>query len=388
MGSTDVFALAIHADYRCRHSGVCCSLDWDVPIELPVYRSLQEAVAAGTLTPYARDREPFVEDPELPEEAAAIFQRTEQGACVFFEPASKLCIVHRDRGADALAATCRNFPRVAVRDQRGTFVSLSHFCPTAASLLFREDRPLEIVADPPAFPPADYDGLAVTDEDLPPLLTPTMLMDLEGYSAWERHMVRRCADASASPESVLATLARDAALLRQWRPGASTLVEAVERLPREPVVADAPSALGESLALHAGVMGAVPDEMKPDPDEQGLEEAFDRFVRQAWDGFRQPLNRYLGAKAFASWTAYQGKGVATIVRGLEAAMALVRVEAARQCRDSRRALDESLLKEAIRQADFALNHLAIGEDLASSWSIVEGSPQLFKVAEGVPIRDR
>ena len=42
-----VRALSIHADYRCRHSGVCCTLHWDVPMELHVYRSLEEAVATG-----------------------------------------------------------------------------------------------------------------------------------------------------------------------------------------------------------------------------------------------------------------------------------------------------------------------------------------------------
>ena len=52
-----------------------------------------------------------------------------------------------------------------------------------------------------------------------------------------------------------------------------------------------------------------------------------------------PLKRYLANKAFASWTAYQGAGILSIVRGLEAALALVRMEAARQCRNAGRALD-------------------------------------------------
>lgn len=70
-------------------------------------------------------------------------------------------------------------------------------------------------------------------------------------------------------------------------------------------------------------------------------------------------------------TAYQGRGVLTIVRGLDAALALVRVEAARQCRNAGRRLDADLLREAFRQADFILNHLAVGEDLAAVWSHVE-----------------
>ena len=50
---------------------------------------------------------------------------------------AKRCIVHRDLGEPHLPTTCRHFPRVAVQDRRGTFVSLSHFCPTAASMLFQ-----------------------------------------------------------------------------------------------------------------------------------------------------------------------------------------------------------------------------------------------------------
>jgi hypothetical protein len=126
-----------------------------------------------------------------------------------------------------------------------------------------------------------------------------------------------------------------------------------------------------SLARHAEAMRAVPAELLPDPDEEGLAEAFTRFVRPAWPAFHAPVNRYLAAKSFASWTAYQGRGVAAIVRGLESALALVRVEAARRCRDEARTLDAALLLEAFRAADFILNHLAVGEDLATAWSAVE-----------------
>jgi hypothetical protein len=63
--------------------------------------------------------------------------------------------------------------------------------------------------------------------------------------------------------------------------------------------------------------------------------------------------------------------VATIVSSLDAALAVVRVEAARQCRDADRRLDASLLLEAIRRADFVLNHLAVREQLAKVWSAAE-----------------
>ena len=94
-------------------------------------------------------------------------------------------------------------------------------------------------------------------------------------------------------------------------------------------------------------------------------------MRPYWGAWSRPLRHYIAAKAFASWTAYQGRGLRSIVRGLEAAVALVRVEASRQCRDAGRALDQALLLEAFRQADFALNHLAVGENLAEAWSVAE-----------------
>jgi hypothetical protein len=41
-----VYSLSIHADYRCRHSGACCTADWDVPVELPALQNVDEALTA------------------------------------------------------------------------------------------------------------------------------------------------------------------------------------------------------------------------------------------------------------------------------------------------------------------------------------------------------
>ena len=370
--SSPVFSLSIHADYKCRHSGACCTADWDVPVELPVYRSLDDRIRIGSLrvAPTAEPLRPFIVEPDLPDDAAAMLERTDRGECVFFEPESHLCVVHRDAGEDALPATCRHFPRLSVCDSRGTFVTLSHYCPTAASMLFRDDVALAIVENPPAFPVADYDGLTVEADDFPPLLSPSMLMDPEGYSAWEQHMVRRCA-ADVSPESIVRTLASDAERLRAWRPDAGALVGAIDRLPAAVTAVDSPERLDESHRLREQVVAAIPDDLKPESDGTGIDAAYRDHVRNAWSRFHRPLNNYLAAKAFASWTAYQGRGLATIVRGLEAALALVRIESSRQCRNADRALDRELLHEAFRSADFALNHLAVGEDLAAAWSDAE-----------------
>jgi hypothetical protein len=259
-----------------------------------------------------------------------------------------------------------------VRDARGTFISLTHYCPTAAASLFREDVPIEIVESPPAFPDAAYEGLVVTDEDWPPLLRPGVLADADSYAAWERHMVARCAEPRLSPEGVIATLARDAGIVQSVTPvTAYAITNAIAQLPRDGAAGAVPAALDTSLADHAEAMQAVPDDWRPEPDTRDLAAAYVRDVRPRWNAWNAPLKRYLAAKAFASWTAYQGRGFLTIVRGLEAALALVRVEATRQCRDAGRPLDAALLREAFRQADFLLNHLAAGDELADSWSKVE-----------------
>ena len=368
-----VFSLSFHADYQCEHSGVCCSSDWDVPVELPIYRSLQEALSSGRVVPVAPayGGEPPLITEDLPDDAAAMLARTATGDCVFYHRTTGLCVVHRDGGETVLPSTCRNFPRVAVRDRRGTFVSLTHFCPTAARSLFRDDVPIAIVEGPPAFPPRDYDGLTVDDDAWPPLLHPRMLMDLEGYSAWEHHMVARCADATATAEDVLATLRRDAELLRRFAPGRSTLTQAVEALPRDVVRAAPPTLLDASLTMRDQVIMAVPDDLKPALDDPALAGFFTKYVVPEWRRWQSPLRRYIAAKAFANWTAHQGRGIRAIIRGLEAAVSLVRVEAARQCGAAERALDAELLREAIRAADFLLNHLAVGDKLAGTWSRAE-----------------
>ena len=380
--SVPVYALSIHADYKCGNSGACCAAGWDVPVEVPIYYSLKEALAAGLLhpVPEAAGLDPFIVEPDLPEDTGAMFQVTDDGKCVFLNRRDRLCVIHRDLGAEAQASTCRHFPRIAVVDRRGTSITLSHFCPTAASLLFRDTVPVRIVEGPRAFPPSDYEGLIVEDDAFPPLLTRSMLMDLEGYAAWERHMVGVFAHVERAPEEGLANLVRDAGVLARWRPGTVTLAGAIAALPSLPslpsgrIEADVPEALAGSLALHHEVVLAMPEDLRPESDDDDLERAYVELVRPLWPAFAAPLNRYLAAKAFASWSAYPGRGIATIVRGLDAALAVVRVESARECRNAGHPLDAAMLLQAFRSADFALNHLAVGEDLCAAWAAAEPDP--------------
>ena len=85
---------------------------------------------------FGRERELFRTGGLLPEGAAAILAIDRHGDCVFFDNENgRLCRVQRDAGAEYLPNACRQFPRVVLHDARGTLISLSHYCPTAASLV-------------------------------------------------------------------------------------------------------------------------------------------------------------------------------------------------------------------------------------------------------------
>jgi hypothetical protein len=283
------FCLSIHADYRCRHAGACCTAGWEIPVEL----HRQPLVGAATLST--------------------------AGGCRFFDAGGqRLCALHRDHGHDALPMACQQFPRRALLDDRGTHIGLSHFCPTAASMLFREDVPLEIVANPPAFPVADhYEGMDARGA-LPPLLAPDVLMDLDSYSAWEREAVSLFARDDWTADQALAALTSTTVALSKWRPGGEPL----------------PDAVREAFDRHRSAPGATRADVR----------------------LTRPLRRYAAARVFASWTAYQSDRLSEVVGFARKALKLLANEAERICKESERPLDESVLHEAVQVADHRLLH--------------------------------
>jgi hypothetical protein len=119
--------------------------------------------------------------------------------------------------------------------------------------------------------------------------------------------------------------------------------------------------------LCGEVWAAIPEGLRP-PAPAGA----DRTMFDA-PPLAAPVRRFLAAQAFASWCAYQGRGVRTIVRSLDAAFAVLAVEAARLAREAGRACDGELLVEAFGQADLRLRHQADPQTLADAWSAVERS---------------
>jgi Fe-S-cluster containining protein len=325
----DVFCLNVHASWRCRHSGACCSSGWSIPVEAPLHRRLR-TTSAGAFAAGIESRD------DLPPPLTGILRTRDDGSCAFFDRGTRLCDIHRQKGHDWLPASCQQFPRVSLLDPRGTFVTLSHYCPSAVDLLFADDdddAPIEVIVNPPAFPrDAEYDGLDARDA-FPPFLRPGVLMDWDTLAAWDRFAFNRLSRERRSVDAALRDLRLACDHVRAWTPSDGPLAERFQNLPE---------------------MGTTPS--LPASEE---EEAFIR-----------PLCRYAAAKLFGSWCWYQGAGLRTVIRSVEAALAEVRAEA-RQARQHGRMLDRSILRESIRQADLRLVHLASREALAREWSAAE-----------------
>lgn len=293
--------LSFHAAYRCRSTGACCSAGWTIPFSPSEFQGL-----AGL----ALSRASFV---PLADGVMAAGVRDE-GPCTFLEDGARLCEIHRLGGQAALPLTCRMFPRIVLHDPRGTFISLSHFCPTAAALLFEAGPPAAIVDAPGSLTGiGELDGLDAR-EVWAPLLRPGVLMDHDSYGAWERLAVELLTrDGVAPGDSVTALDAATDALVA-WTPGSSRLLDAVH---------DAFESTTRPSAAPA---------------------AHDRAV-----------NRWLAARLFGTWIAYQGEGLRTIVRYLRACLASFQIELAR---------DGDPL-EAIRRCDRLIVHDASSQRIAT-----------------------
>jgi hypothetical protein len=353
-----MLALSIHADYACRHSGRCCATDWDVPVETPARLAIETGIRAGQLPmvdAFAAGAPPAGYD--------GVLARASDGACVWFDRDSRLCAVHSRLGEPSLPTTCRMFPRIARTGPRGVAITLSHYCPTAARMLLRDDVPLAVVERPPAFPSGTYEGLDA--DEWPPLLHPRMLMDDEAYEAWEAHVVWRCATVR-SLWSALATIRRDGEALGTWRPDDGPLLDAVQACRGRTAVETLPPA---DDWVRSRVQDARDATHGAASDADDFGDAHDlRAALDALQPYEPAALRLIAAHAFASWCAYQGRGLAAHVRSLETAAAVLVVDVARVTAGGTRSLDDDGFLAAVSATDFLLRHQASREELAARWS--------------------
>jgi len=115
-----VRCLSLHAHYRCRDSGACCSSGWPIPIEIPLYERLVDSLQHGAITT-VRSVAPFTPTRGLPEGAAAVLGQTADGRCAFYEAdaATHRCRIQRHSGHAAIPIACQQFPRMCLIDPRG-----------------------------------------------------------------------------------------------------------------------------------------------------------------------------------------------------------------------------------------------------------------------------
>jgi Fe-S-cluster containining protein len=375
-----VRVLALHANYCCGRTGACCSSGWDVPVEPDVEDDLRAALVAGRLKP-PHEGAPeacFRSMASLPHGARVVLRTDGGGRCCFLESGPQnACAVHRQLGEAALPSACREFPRVVLLTPGRVSVTLSHYCPTAAALLFRApstgavDPLLRVLEDPPAFPPSrTYEGLDARAA-LPPLLRPGVLMSWDAHERWEAHALQTLAREDLAPEQALLRLTAAAERIRGWSVAEGPFDATLDRVLRAPVAKTEERAGGEPvhpLDAWRTAADAVPHARLVPRPPPGVPEADLRWVAPAWPSLARPVRRYLAGRAFASWLSLQGDGLRTTVSGLALALDVLRAEAARGCREAGRTLDAGLLKEAVRRADLLLLHLASPQALARALS--------------------
>lgn len=297
------YCLSFHANYACRHAGACCKAGWPIAIESDKVYALRTRglPKSDTLTPVQCGT---AHDPHT------LIPKTDDGACAFYDAHDGLCAVHRDAGPELLPTACRNFPRVALRDSRGLFITLSHFCPTAAHLLL-SNGPISIVDAPDSLSlGGEVEGLDATNV-MPPLLRPDMLMDLAGYDAWERAGLAVLNEPARSARSALTVITAATEDACRWSPG------------RE--------------SLSARVCAAF-KRARSTLDHQRLQAS--NVVVDS------PLKRFLAAHLFASWAPYRpSASLMAVIESLERALSLT----------GEHATDHDFIA-AVREADLRLRH--------------------------------
>ncbi len=307
------FWLNFHAGYACRDSGMCCSSGWPIPVESSRVAAIESAIARDTIP--LRVVPWLAPEDNSPDDVAGTLALRSNGHCVFFEAGRPGCAIH-----EVKPAGCVHFPYVCLIDQRGVHVALSHFCPTAASMLFEHDAPIAII-EGPAPVAGDLEGLDAR-ESLPPASSDGQrLLTLDELDQWQR-------DAVAS----------------------ARMIELVS----------------DDRVLFEQARAAVPPPWSWPEAPDHLEDSWYSLVAPGWFKFEDALTRYAAAKAYASWSLYLGKGVEAAAHTARIAHAVVRIEAARQCRMFGRPLDRELITEAIRQSDLLLVHYADQSLLAAA----------------------
>ncbi len=349
-----VHCLSFHADYACENSGVCCGSGWSIAVERPVEQALRSRLAASVLPlPNGPDGFEVLADPP---EGCGVALRNVARVCWFRDGVAGRCALHRNFGEAALPSACRHFPRVCVIEPKRVALSLSHYCPTAAALLFAEAGAFSVVAEPRAFPTDwPFEGLDVRST-FSPFLRPGVLLGFDGLEALENAVV---ATLGAAPDvhSGLRSVERALLEVAAWTPrgrAVPALIAEVFRAASEStplaVRLDDPRATLLASVTHGTLAPVLPDWKPSVATALNLDFGTDRALR-----------RYLAARTIGNWVLFHGDDVRILGRYLRLALESVHLFASnRDVAESPR----TRWLEAVRSADLWLIHHCDPELLA------------------------
>jgi hypothetical protein len=241
---------------------------------------------------------------------------------------------------------------VCVLEPGTVSVSLSHYCPTAAALLFREDAGLALVERPQAFPPSrPFEGLDAR-EAYSPFLRPGVLLGFDGLRAFEERSVAVLAEGDVW--RALDRIDAAAKELRRWTKAAGSVPDVVRAsFADPPSTSSRPQADDPGKVLIASLTKGVPcapglpvfHTVGPDiPPEADL-----------------PLRRYLASRLIAGWIMFQAPDLAAVPRYLRLCLNTVLLFAAAPGQGGSHPVR---WKEAIRNSDLWILHHCDPELLA------------------------
>lgn len=293
--------------------------------------------------------EGFVPMPTPPAGCRSAFRRTADDVCWFRDPERRDCAIHRKFGEESLASACRQFPRVVVLEPAQISVSLSHYCPTAAGLLFREPRDFGIVDSPIAFPETwPFEGLDARTA-YSPLLRPGVLLGFEGLRRLEAEAIGRLSE----PEFGVGLGQIEAAFqrIRNWTARDGPVPGFVAACFRER--GEVPPAQFAPADPRPILVGSVPQGVVA-PELPAFAPGQPHISAEA----DLALRRYLAARLIAAWVLFQADDLAATARYLRLCVDTVYLFASAPDPNRGRWF------EAIRNADLWLLHLCDPEMLA------------------------
>ncbi len=289
-----------------------------------------------------------------PSGCRSAFRQASSGVCWFRDAERRDCAIHREFGEDALASACRQFPRVAVLEPTQVSVSLSHYCPTAAGLLFDPGMDFALVDRPRAFPHGwPFEGLDARAA-YSPLLRPGVLLGFDGLRRFESEAVKLFS--ATGLQEGLSRFGSAVERIREWTPtrGAvpNLVVTAFQESSLTPLRIAEPEDPRSILVRSIPSGCSVPDLPEFSPSKRALSPAADLALR-----------RYLAARLIAGWIVFQGEGLATVAAYLRLCLATVLLfEGARHASES----EPGRWLEAIRSADLWLLHYCDPELVAKN----------------------